>query len=253
MIISPAILAYHNANRYYEIFRKEIFKETRQTVQSVIQLAEQIRIITASQLDKDMLAILAEHHLDGVVDQYNLLNKFWDNEAPHNVLGYERLQDFFELHPEFDTNNESVAYMADVMLHYKNSNVNSSMEQLSYRELITIAVDFDYAFRNFFKLSELKNSFYTQISEDVWYNFKNGIVIGFNNHFESTADLILSTATLAMNCIYKYGHIAKFLFESSGYGYPTILDGYRYILSCFLSPYVADTAFEVIRKQLSTY
>ena len=78
MKINNAVLAYHNANRYYEIFSEEGLLGKKQHIENVIAQTKAIAKSQNLSLDMDLLAICAEHHDDGRVDQYYLLGNFWD-------------------------------------------------------------------------------------------------------------------------------------------------------------------------------
>lgn len=254
MKINSAVLAYHNANRYYEIFSEEGLLGKKQHTKNVIVQSEAIAKAKNLALDMDLLAICAEHHDDGRVDQYKLLGKFWDTEVSHNVLSIDRFEKFISNEDNL-TIDSSIEILRDVMLYHGRMHLaDLSANSLPYVEVITAADDFENALScvsYLVKEVETDAKGYIQknpsadqkeVSLFVWEHFCNGEKFDKIKFCTTYAEYILFAATLATSCIKKYGDIAKIALYQEGYGYSSIIEGYRNVFKKTLNPDMAEKA-----------
>lgn len=258
MNINPAVLAYHKANRYYEIFSKEGLLGKKQHIGNVIAQAKAIAKAQNLSVDMELLAICAEHHDDGRVDQYKLLGKFWDTEVSHNVLSIDRLEKFISNQEEL-TIDSSIEILRDVMLYHGRIHLaNLSADSLPYVEVITAADDFENALscvsylvkevetdaKGYIQKNPLANQ--KEASSFVWEHFCNGEKFDKMKFCTTYAEYVLFAATLATSCIKKYSNIAKVALYQEGYGYSSIIEGYRDVFSKTLNPDMADKAIKTL-------
>lgn len=271
--IGSAILAYHNANRYYDIFSTRGLLGIKEHVKNVIALSQKVAEFQKSNVDMELLAICAEHHDDGRVDQYELLGKFWDNEVPHNELGLARLNDFWESH-EFGASDlimASVLILRAVILFHGRMHLidmYSSAESKTYIsrpyvEIVSTADDLENAYSCVSYLVrevETDAKGYIQanpqadqkkVSRFVWEHFEDGEKFDKMKYCSTYAEYVLSAATLATSCIKKYGEVAKIALSQPGYGYPSIIEGYRDVFSKTLTPATAMQAILVIESMIA--
>lgn len=260
MKINNAVLAYHNANRYYEIFSEEGLLGKKQHIENVIAQTKAIAKSQNLSLDMDLLAICAEHHDDGRVDQYKLLGKFWDTEVSHNVLSINRFEKFISTQEDL-TIDSSIEILRDAMLYHGRMHLaNLSADSLPYVEIITAADDFENALscvsylvkevetdaKGYIQKNPSANQ--KEVSSFVWEHFCNGEKFDKMKFCTTYAEYVLFAATLATSCIKKYGNIAKVALSQEGYGYSSIIEGYRDVFSKTLNP---DMAKKAISKLIS--
>jgi len=257
MKIGNSLMAYHRQNRFYEIFNHEGLLIKKAHIQSVINVSRNIAEFQHSNVDMEFLALCAEHHDDGRVNQYELLGKFWDNKVSHNTLGIERLNAFLltQNNPEID---KSLEILRDVMLyHGRMWLTNLSKESLPYVEIVTAADDFENACSCVtYLLDEVKNDAkgyiaanpttdQTQVSSYVFDHFKRGEKFDKSKYCTTYGEYIIFAATLATNCIRKYSDIAKVALAQT-YNGMTVVENFHEIFKATLTPEMAEEAFEVL-------
>lgn len=258
MTINKAILAYHEANRCDVIFSGDGLLGKKLHISNVISQANAIARAQHLDIEYDFLAICAEHHDDGRVNQYQLLGKFWDTEISHNVLSIDRLDKFLAQQEGLEIDS-SINILRDVMLyHGRMWLTNISAESRPYVEVITAADDFEnacscvsYLVRE--KETDAKgyikanpNADQTIVSDFVWEHFCQGEKFDKMKYCTTYGEYILFAATLATSCIRKYGDIAKSALSQPGYGYSSILEGFRDVFSKTLTASVAEEAYKVL-------
>lgn len=259
MNINKAILQYHQKNRYEAIFvGDKSLEDERLHIANVITLSEAIARAQHSPVDYEFLALCAGHHDDGRVNQYELLGKFLDSEILHNELSAQRFNRFMEQNhiTEID---DSIRLFLDVMLYHGRMDVaNLSDESRLYVEIITAADDFENACscvsylvreaetdaKGYIKEKPEANQKF--LSNFVWEHFCRGEKFDKMKYCTTYAEYVLFAATLAMSCIKKYGDIAKVALSQPGYGYSSILDGYKDVFSKTLYPKTAREAYDVL-------
>ena len=262
VVINKAILSYHEANRYKNIFQGEGLLGKKEHIKNVIRTSQAIADFRHSNVDREFLEICAEHHDDGRVDQYRLLGKFWDTEVTHNALGLDRFNQFLLGLGEF-TIDQTIDIFRDVILYHGRMKLtNLSPESKEYVEIVTAADDFENACSCVSYLvhevetdakgyiSKNPKADQTAVSNFVFDHFKDGVKFDKMKYCETYAEYVLFAATLATSCIKKYGEIAKVALQQPGYGYDTILAGYKDVFNKTLTPEMADKVYKVLASMI---
>lgn len=262
MEINQAIYAYHNDNRYCDIFAEDGLLGKRAHISSVIQITNVILNFSCPpDINKELLTLCAEHHDDGRVNQFKLLGKFWDSEVTHNVLGLDRFDSYLQHLPEV-TIDTSISIFRDCILYHGRPALLASKESIPYVEIITAADDFENATSAIsYLLKEVetdakgyKHNDPTADQTDCSYfvidHFARGEKFDKSVHCKTYADYILFAATLATNYINRFGKVAKAIMLQPGHGYPSILEGYRDIFNKTLQPEAAEKAYKVLSDML---
>lgn len=263
MEISSAVLEYHKANRYDKIFAKKDLLTKKLHVANVILIANTIAKLSHYDINDDLLAICAEHHDDGRVDQYHLLGSFIDTVVSHNVLSLNRLEHFLLQH-EISKLDPSIKILRDVMLYHGRMWLTDlSKESKPYVEIITAADEFENACSAIsYLLTETKNDAKGYIKQNpnidqknvsnfVWEHFCKGEKFDKIKYCSTYAEYVLFVATLAISCITNYHEIAKTAFLQEGYGYSSILEGYHHVFEHTLSPNMAKKAYHILKTKVS--
>lgn len=261
--INPAVLAYHDANRYYDIFSKEWLLGKQKHVENVIALSETIANSLNMDVDMTLLAICAEHHDDGRVNQYEILGKFWDTEISHNVLGLDRLDKFLATQENLEI-DYSILILRDVILWHGRMHLMSlNVKTIPYVRIVSAADDFENAcscVSYLVREVETDAKGYIQanpqadqkaVSRFVWEHFEDGEKFDKMKYCSTYAEYVLFAATLATSCIKKYGNVAKVALSQPGYGYSSIIEGYRDVFSKTLTPNMATQAILVIESMIA--
>ncbi len=260
--IYPALSYYHEANRYDVVFAEEPLLGKKRHIENVMRLGVSIANAQNLSLDNFLLLACLEHHDDGRADQYRLLGKFWDTEVSHNVLGIDRLDKFLQ-HNNLKV-DKGIEILRQVMLYHGRVHLlaNVSGETKAYVELVTAADDFENAcscvsylvkeVENDEKgyLKNNPNADQLTVSDYVFFHFKSGEKFDKMVWCHTYAEYVLFAATLATNCIKKYGNIAKVALSQPGYGYSSILDGYHDVFEKTLSPKMVEDAYNIISSMV---
>ncbi len=258
MPVSQALLSYHEANRYTVIFADITGK--REHVKNVIAMAKAIAIAQHSNVDLELLEVLAEHHDDGRADQFKLLGKFWDTEVTHNALGADRVDRYFIKNGA--KQDSQVKILKDVMLWHGRKWLKDGIddETMKYIDIITAADDFENATACVSYLvsekekdakgysKENPEADQTIVSNFVWDHFTAGEKFDKMKYCHTYAEYTLFASTLGMMCIKQYGNIAQTALMQPGYGYPSILEGFRDVFAKVLRPDDAKKAFSILEK-----
>lgn len=256
---------YHNANRYTDIFNGAAALETkRQHIENVVKTSVAIADFQHSRVDRDMLAILAEHHDDGRVNQYELLGKFWDTNVSHCVLGVDRVDKFMtKENLEMD---EELELLRMVMMYHGRMEylTRATNEEREYVELISAADTFEnatscvsYLIREVttdakgFKKENPNQDQKEVTTPEIWTWYAKGTKFDKMKFCKTYADYILFAATLATNSIKKYGEIARVALTQSGYGYNTILEGFKETFEYALTEADAKKAFQILSDMVA--
>lgn len=261
-MVTAALRAYHEANRYFDIFDEEGLRGKKAHIENVIAMAEAIAVGQHSMVDKELLKILAEHHDDGRVDQFKLLGKFWDSERSHNELGAERIDSF--LKEKNLQEDEQVRMMKNVILYHGRQEKEEGLDEktMEYIEIITAADDFENAcacvsylvteadtdakgYRKKYPSADQK-----VFLEFVWEHFVSGEKYDKSVYCHTYAEYTLFAATLATMCIKRYGSLAKTALMQPGYGYTSSLDGFRVVFERLLKPDDAARAYKLLSEMI---
>ena len=259
--MNESLRNYHEANRYTEIFTDEVpaLATKRMHIQRVIETARAIAQVQRSTVDKELLDVLAEHHDDGRVDQYELLGKFWDTELHHCDLGAERLEGYV-YYEKLDFDSE-IDLLWKVMKYHGRLDIadDVSPEEREYIELISAADDFEngtscvsYLIREIdtdakgYVATNPEDNQKTVTSQMIWDCYESGTKYDKLKYCHTYADYILFAGMLATNCIRRYGNIAKTAMMQPGYGYDSILDGFKATFEYALESDDAAKAYKIM-------
>lgn len=259
--MNEALKSYHESNRYTKIFTDEIpaLATKRVHIQRVKETARAIAQVQRSAVNKELLDVLAEHHDDGRVDQYELLGKFWDTELHHCMLGAERLEAYLHDNKlDFDTETE---LLWKVMMYHGRLDIaeNVSAEEREYIELISAADDFEngtscvsYLIREIdtdakgYVAANPEDNQKTVTSQMIWDCYESGTKYDKLKYCHTYADYVLFAGMLATQCIRRYGSIAKTALQQPGYGYDSILDGFKATFEYALESDDATKAYKIM-------
>ncbi len=261
--ISKHLASYHEANRYFDIFRgEEPLLVKQEHIKNVRSTALAIAEFQHADVDKYFLSICAEHHDDGRVNQFELIGKFWDTMVTHNVLGIDRI-DRFLINSGNEEIDESIQILRDVILYHGRSQLaNLSFESKKYVDLITAADTFENACSCVsYLVKEVETDAKGYIAADpsadqkfvsdfVFEHFSTGEMFDKMKYCTTYAEYVLFAATLATSCIKKYNEVAKVALSQPGYGYESIILGYKDVFEKTLSPEMAKKAFEILSSML---
>lgn len=259
---------YHEANRYTDIFATEALYGKLKHIEAVIKTANTIADFQHSKVDRELLSVLAEHHDDGRVNQFMLLGKFLDTEVSHNVLGVDRLEKFIVME-NLEVDKE-IQLLRVVMLYHGRQHLSLprlTEQEREYVNLITAADDFENACSCVsYLIREAKNDekgyiksnpkadqkqLTKESAEYVWKCFKEGKKFDKNSVCKTYADYVLFAATLATMNIVKYSDIARMAFMQPGYGYTSILEGFKVTFDTTLTADDSKKAYEILVGMLN--
>lgn len=262
MQLSRNLLQYHWQNRYFTIFDCEGLRGKMTHIKRVIEFAHNIARYLHSPVDMKFLAICAEHHDDGRVNQHELLGKFYDGKVSHNTLSIERLNAFL-LKCENAVIDESIEIMRDVMLYHGRMQLaNLSDASRPYVEIISTADDFENALSCVdYLLKEVENDEkgyiesnpqrdQTEVSDFVFEHFMAGEKFDKMKYCTTYGEYIIFAATLATNCIKRYPDIAKIALLQKDENGKTILVRYKEVFEATLNPEMAEKAFAVLSSKV---
>lgn len=263
--MNKALKLYHESNRYEVIFTSSepAFQTKRDHINGVIKMSCAIADIQHYIVDKELLQVLAEHHDDGRVEQYKLFGKFWDAKVSHNILGVERVDRFLQKEG-IEPDNE-ISLLRKVMMYHGREWLiaKATVEEWNYIKIISAADDFEnatscvsYLFREIDTDAKgyiERNPHAEQkiiSDEKIWYWYQIGKKFDKITYCNTYADYVLFAATLATNCIKKYNSIAKVAMMQPGYGYESILEGFKFTFEYAMNKSDAQKAFNIISGML---
>lgn len=266
MIKSNALLQYHRRNRYFDIFANvPALANKRNHIEGVIKIADAIAQFKHSNVDRELLKVMAEHHDDGRAEQYLCMGKFWDTELDHRYYGgIIRLNNF--LRESGLSEDKEIQILRKVMMYHgllEIMKVEVSEEEREYIEIISAADDFENA-------TSCVSYLIREIDEDAkgykhdhpelyqktvtswkiidWY--EKGEKYDKFKYCHTYADYVLFAGMLAINCIKKYGEPARTALLQPGYGYSSRLEGFRKTFDYALEPKDAVNAYYTMCKAI---
>lgn len=262
-IMNQNLLAYHEGNRYTDIFAEGLQGKLKHA-EAVIKTVNAIADFQHADVDRELLSVLAEHHDDGRVDQYRLLGKLLDTEVSHNVLGADRLEKFIT-HNNLEVDVE-IQLLRNVMMYHGRQHLAPQLgkEERVYIDLVTVADDFENAtscVSYFIKEVENDEKGYVKSNPDadqkevtsdfIWHSYATGRKFEKMQYCKTYADYILFGGTLATACITKYNEVAKTALMQPGYGYSSILEGFKVTFEKTLTAEDAERAYEILAGMLN--
>lgn len=259
-MLNQILMKYHSENRYFDIFTGCNALDTKRLhIEKVIKFVEKLYATMSPtyRIDKDLLLFCAEHHDDGRVDQYRILGKFLDTEVSHCSLGVDRFDRWLQKQPTLISLDESVQIFRDVMLYHGRQALCVTDASKPYIEVITGADDLENAASCVSYLireveTDAKGYIHDrpeadqhEVSEFVFEHFAFGDKFDKIRYCKTYAEYVLFAATLMTSCIRKYNY-AKELLHLPGYGYTSILEGYKHVFETTLNPEMAEKAYSIL-------
>lgn len=259
-MLNPILMQYHRENMPADIFNGCVELDTKRLhVKNVLRFAEKLfdTLSPSCGIDKDLLLFCAEHHDDGRVDQYRLLGKFWDTEVSHSSLGVDRFDKWLYNSSFVAPLDQTIQIFRDVLLYHGRPQFCITEASKPYVNLITGADDLEnaaacvsYLIREVESDAKGYRHDYPDadqhyVSDFVFEHFASGEKFDKNKYCKTYAEYVLFAATLMTSCIKKY-NFAKELLLQPGYGYSSILDGYKDVFNKTLSPQMAEKAYKIL-------
>lgn len=243
--------------KYSNIFDREELKGKRQHVEKVQAFTENLLSMPHNEeIDTDLLRLCAKHHDDGRVKQFEILGKFWDTEVSHNVLGLDLFDKFLQANCHTSL-NESVQIFRDVLLYHGRPQLCLSSASKPYVELVTAADDLENAASYIsYLVKEVENdekgyrhdnpdADQKYVSDFVFEHFASGEKFDKMKYCTTYAEYVLFAATLMTSCIKKY-KFAKYILLEPGYGYDSIVLGYKDVFYKTLTEEMAEKCHEIL-------
>lgn len=250
---------YEIENKPENIFTGSPALETKlEHVEHVEKFGKDLLGTTKHKMDHELFIFCLRHHDDGRVDQFRILGKFWDTEISHNSLGVERF-DRWLTKKGYTSIGLHEQIFRDVLLYHGRPHLCFTKASKPYVELVTAADDLENASACISYLlrevaEDAKGYIYDNpeadqkyVSDFVFDHFSSGIKFDKMEHCHTYGEYVLFAATLMTSCI-KMHNFARELLHQPGYGYPSILSGYKHIFEETLHPETAGNAFAVLKS-----
>ena len=259
--MNSIIYAYHNANRYFDIFKgsPELLRK-RLHIENVLKYAEKLFEIEKPNLNKELFLLFSEHHDDGRVNQFEILGNFDDTKVSHGLLGVQRLHRWIQ--KKYDENiiiDFATITLRDVMAYHGSPNLCYDEYTLPYVELVNAVDEIENSFScvsylldeiAFDKKGYIKNNpkiNQKSVSDFVFTSFKSGEKFDKMKYCNTYAEYVLFAATLFINSVNKY-EFAKEIALNEGYGYSSILEGFKDVFSKSLTNDMSQEAYDILLK-----
>lgn len=258
-MLSHLLQQYHTSHRAEELFANTGVSRKAGHVQRVAELfRDHIDFFLDQSMDPELAIICAEHHDDGRLLQYEKTGQLNDHEFSHQDAGTQMVEEFCIANGYVAEDvPEDVRILSDVMkYHGKLDYIDQSSISLSsipYIRAITAVDELEnsmscvsYLKRNYYQ-DEKGLSFEHSISPEVWHFYETGTKFDKMKLCHTYDEYILFAGMLAINSIKKYGVLAQELFKAPGFGYDSILDGFRDIFYELLLEKDAEKAYQIMR------
>lgn len=269
--VSDLLLAYANQHKASDIFVGSPALETkRQHIENVVSLVS--RLYETSPMKSlycyDLLVICAAMHDIGRKKQFELLGKFWDTEVSHNVLGVDHLDSWlakqmanykFAMQIRTAEVQAQINILRDVILYHGRQDLCFNVGSKPYVDMVTAADDLENAAACIsYLIREVEedakgyrkanpDADQKQVSDYVFDHFKKGEKFDKSVYCHTYAEYVLFAATLMTSSCKKH-MFASSLLKEPGYGYASILEGYKDVFFKTLTPEMAEKAYDVLRE-----
>lgn len=264
-MLSTILTNYDKDNRPEDIFAGNQALETkREHVLKVRDFTKKLYdTMQPSGTDLELLLFCATHHDDGRVDQYRLLGKFWDTEVSHNALGVDRFNRWLTQNGYHSISIQEQIFR-DVLLYHGKPEQCFTEASKPYLLIITAADDLENASACVsYLLREVETDAkgyvhdnpeadQKQVSDFAFEHYVLGEKFDKCKYCTTYGEYIIFAATLMTSCIKKY-NFAKELLMQPGYGYASILEGYRDVFEKTLYPEMAKKAYDVLVRYSDSF
>lgn len=257
-MLSNILQKYHETHRAEILFANSGIARKAGHVQRVKGLIKDYpNFFLDSSMDFELALICAEHHDDGRLLQYEQTGKLDDNFFSHQSAGLQMLHNFClanKVPPTFAP--QDIQILGDVMMyHGKLEQISSTIispQSMPYVKAISKA---DILENSMSCVSYLKQNYYGNeknlsyehyISAEVWEFYTTGTLFSKIDFCKTYDEYILFAGTLVISSIKKYDTLAKKLFRSPGFGYPSILEGFHDIFDELLLKEDAEKAYQIM-------
>jgi len=205
----------------------------------------------------ELAYFLALHHDDGRARQFKLTGALDDRKMHHCIAGERHLQHFIEREGRsWNSCPRDILILRDVLRYHGDLEGLRMSSQwiisLPYVKAITAADTLDnalscvsYLKRNVYN-DEKGLLSYKHVANFVWEHYEQGKKFDKIKHCKTYSEYIIFAATLATFCIKEYEDLTRELLKSPGFGYPSILEGYKDNFFELLSKEDAQRAYEIL-------
>ena len=219
-----------------------------------------VEYFATEDMDNELLTFCARHHDDGRGSQYiDQGGKLDDRKKSHSEYGAELFLSF--LHDHNLLLDSEAQICLDVIKYHGYSGSLSELpisdESRKYVEAVRSAdslenavscvsyllINVKYDEKGYVEANPQIDQ--TFVSNEVWKHFEKGEKFDKVKLCNTYAEYILFASTLATDAVRKMGKIARDIMHSSGYGYSSILEGYKYIFNEVLSKEMAPKAYKI--------
>ncbi len=216
-------------------------------------------------INPELLRICCLHHDDGSALQYKQYGEFNDNKVSHYALGLDMLDHYLMAH-KISVTPQIHILRACIYYHNRIELAGNSLDEETkkYVQLVSDANEIEkkcLAPAGYLDHKIANDKFYhrrpnsqadKQIRPEVFEAYENG---GWTQEFfgcNSSAEEILFEATIAIECIKKYGDIAKWAMRNINcYTYSSAFTGYTQLFRRYLSRADAERAISIMEKALN--
>lgn len=260
--MNSTTLEIYGDNHYpEEIFPDEIARK-RTHVKMVVKY---VSYFETEEMDHKLLMFCALHHDDGRGIQYiDQEGKLDDNKKSHAEYGAELFLDFvvkngLEIDPEAQICLDVIRYhgypgdLRDLGISDESRKYVEAVRSADQLENAVSAVSYlliNYRYDEKGYIANNPKADQTYVSEKVWEHFKKGEKFDKVKLCNTYAEYILFASTLATDVVKKLGNVARDILYSPGYGYDTIMDGYKKIFEEVLSKEMAPKAYEIFSQNI---
>ena len=231
----------------------------------VEMVTKYVEYFATEDMDYELLHFCAKHHDDGRGIQYiDQGGKLDDRKKSHSEYGTEMFLNFIH---ERNLKLDSEAQICLDVIKYHGypgslSELPISDESRKYVEAVRSAdslenavscvsyllINVKYDEKGYVEANpQLDQTF---VSDEVWKHFVKGEKFDKMKLCHTYAEYILFASTLATDAVCKMGEIARKIMHSSGYGYSSIMEGYKHIFNEVLSKEMSPKAYEIFAKNI---
>lgn len=255
-MFSNMLASYHSAHPVDQLFVGKISRKAAHVKRVVQIVIDYPSIFMKEGMDFELLKLCAEHHDDGRAYQYEKTGVLNDAILSHQDAGAQLVREYCTATFGTEVFPEDVNILMAVMKYHgkldKAEQDGISGVTLSYVEAVTIADRMDLATSCLVHLpANIENNesgfqYEHSIQPIFWENYQKGQLYNFRKICKTYDEYILFDATLATSCIREYGDIMKKRLLAPGFGYNSILEGYRCLFEKYLLPEDAARAYKIL-------
>ena len=252
---STTLKEYGNAHGTWE-FPEGIARKR----QHVAMVTEYVKYFATEDMDYDLLKFCAEHHDDGRGIQYlDQGGKLDDRKKSHSEYGAELFSNFvqenkLEMDEEAQICLDTIKYhgypgnledlpISDTSRKYVSAVRNADQLENAVSCVSYLLINVKYDEKGYIESNPEADQ--TFVSERVWEFFKKREKFDKMKYCHTYAEYILFASTLATDAVHRLGKIARDIMYAPGYGYTSILEGYKHIFNEVLSKEMAPEAYAI--------